>query len=264
MENNQNYNSELNGKIALVTGGTKGIGLVVANRLQAAGAKVIVTARNKSENPNPEHYFIAGDLSKTENIAKVVAEIEEKFGRIDILVNNMGANTSPGGGFSTLTDADWDHELQLNLFASIRLDKALLPKMIENKSGVIIHVSSTSGLFPIWEATMAYSTAKAALNMYSKALASEVASKGVRVITVSPGVTKTPAMEDFIINLAQQAGVTTEEMTNNLLQRLGGIPMGRMAEPEEVAEMIGFLVSPRASFSTGANYIIDGGNFPVA
>ena len=263
MENNQIYNTELKGKIALVTGGTKGIGKVIANKLSEAGAKIIVTARANAEDANPEHYFIAGDLSKSDNVAKAVNEINEKFGRVDILVNNMGANTSPGGGFSALTDEHWDHELQLNLLAAVRLDRGLLPKMLEQKSGVIIHVSSTSGMMPIWEATMAYSTAKAALNAYSKTLAGEVASQGVRVVTVSPGVTKTPAMTSFIEDLAKKSDITVDEMAKNLLQRLGGIPMGRMAEPEETAELVRFLVSPRASFITGANYVIDGGNFPV-
>ena len=263
MKNKQDYSKELKGKIAVVTGGTKGIGKAIADKLSQAGATVIVTARNKAKDANPDHYFIGGDLSNSVNVTKAANEIKEKFGTVDILVNNMGANTSPGGGYSTLTDEHWDHELQINLLAAVRLDRALLPKMLEQKSGVIIHVSSTSGMFPIWEATMAYSTSKAALNAYSKTLATEVASQGVRVITVSPGLNKTQAMSDFLEDLAQKANISVDEMTQNLMQRVGGVPLGRMADPEETAELVRFLVSPRASYITGANYAIDGGNFPV-
>lgn len=182
---------------------------------------------------------------------------------MDILVNNMGANTYPGDGFGNLSDEDWDQALQVNLLSSVRLDRALLPEMLVRKSGVIIHISSISGQFPIWESTMAYSAAKAALNAYSKALADETGPKGVRVVTVSPGLTKTEAMATFLKESADSAGVGVEEMTQNLFNRLGGVPLGRMADPEETAELVRFLVSPKASYITGANYIIDGGNFPV-
>lgn len=263
MKKNQDYNTELQGKIALVTGGTKGIGKAIADRLTQAGAKVIVTARNQAEDANPEHYFIAADLSKSEGTDKLVQEINKEFGKVDILVNNMGANTYPGGGFKVLTDEHWVDALQVNLLSSVRLDRALLPKMLEQKSGVIIHISSASGLLPIWEATMPYSAAKAALNAYSKTLSSEVSPQGVRVITVSPGLNKTQAMATFLEDLAKNANSTAEQMAKNLMERLGGVPLGRMAEPEETAELVNFLVSPRASYITGANYIIDGGNLPV-
>jgi NAD(P)-dependent dehydrogenase (short-subunit alcohol dehydrogenase family) len=263
MVNKQNQALELEGKVALVTGGTKGIGKAIADRLTQAGATVIVIARKDPEEAPVNQHFFAADLSESGEVARVVRQIHEQFGRVDILVNNMGANTFPGGGFSVLTDAHWDEALQVNLLASVRLDRALLPKMLEQKSGVIIHISSTSGLFPIWEATMPYSAAKAALNAYSKTLATEVAPQGVRVITVSPGLNKTHALNTFLSDTAKSAGISAEEMGQNLMNRLGGIPMGRMADPEETAELVYFLVSPRASFITGANYIIDGGNLPV-
>ena len=255
------YNTELEGKIALVTGGTKGIGKAIARRLAEAGAKVIVTARNRPMDST--YHFIEADLSLPADVAKVVHEINDVFGKVDILVNNMGANSYPGGGFNTLQDEHWDQALQVNLLSSVRLDRALLPKMLEQKSGVIIHISTTSSQFPIWEATMAYSSAKAALNAYSKMLASQVSGQGVRVVTVSPGLTKTEAMGTFLENLAKEANSTVEEVTNNLFGRVGGVPLGRMAAPEETAELVYFLVSPRASYITGANYAVDGGNFPV-
>jgi NAD(P)-dependent dehydrogenase (short-subunit alcohol dehydrogenase family) len=254
-------NKELNGKTALVTGGTKGIGKAIADKLTNMGATVIVTARNHPG--ESKHHFIAADLSLPADVNKVAQEIHTQYGGVDILVNNMGANTFPGGGFSTLTDEHWDEALQVNLLSSVRLDRALLPAMLAKKSGVIIHISSTSGQFPIWESTMAYSAAKAALNAYSKSLATEVTQQGVRVITVSPGLTKTAAMANFLEDLAAKANITVAEMTQGLFNRVGGVPMGRMAEPEETAELVGFLVSDRASYITGTNYAIDGGNFPV-
>lgn len=264
MESKQVNDVRLHGKIALVTGGTKGIGKAIVRRLEQAGATVIVTARNQPNEPDATYQFIAADLSRTEEVSKVASMINEQFGRLDILINNMGANTYPGGGFNTLTDEHWDQALQVNLLSSVRLDRALLPKMLEQKSGVIIHISTTSSQFPIWESTMAYSSAKAALNTYSKALATEVAAKGVRVITVSPGLNKTEAMAAFLEDYAKQANITVEEMTSRLFERVGGVPIGRMAEPEETAELICFLVSPAASYITGTNLVIDGGNFPVA
>jgi NAD(P)-dependent dehydrogenase (short-subunit alcohol dehydrogenase family) len=124
---------------------------------------------------------------------------------------------------------------------SVRLDRALLPKMLERKSGVIIHISSTSGQFPIWESTMAYSAAKSALNSYSKSLSDEAGPRGIRVVTVSPGLNRTEAMSAFLNDLAKQAGITFEEMTQNLFDRVGGVPLGRMADPEETAELVHFF-----------------------
>lgn len=263
MENIQSYSGELKGKIALVTGGTKGIGKAIADRLTNAGAKVIVTARNKQKDINPSHHFIAADLTLPESIRKVVDEINQKFEKIDILVNNAGANNGPAGGFSVLTDQDWENAMQMNLFTAIRFDKALLPKMLEQNSGVIIHISSGVGVLPIWQTTMPYAAAKAALNNYSKALANEVAGRGVRVVTVSPGAVKTESMEKFLQNLSEKSETTIEETTKQLIEQIGGIPLDRMGEAIEVAELVGFLASSRASYITGQNYFIDGGARPV-
>lgn len=260
--NKQSKNSDLTGKIALVTGGTKGIGKAIADRLSEAGATVIVTARNQPEE-NLKHYFIAADLTKSDQVPHLVAEINKKFGSVDILIDNIGGLTTPGGGFSTLTDEHWENEIQLNLLSAIRMDRALLPQMLEKKSGVIIHISTGSSKQPLWDINMAYAVSKAALNSYSKALASEVASQGIRVLTVLPGAVKTPMMVEFIEGIAKTAGITFDEATQGLFNKIGGVPMGRMAEPEEVAELVNFLASPAASYLTGSTYAVDGGALPT-
>lgn len=263
MQNEHASGLELEGKIALVTGGTKGIGKAIAQRLKQSGATVIITARSSTDEWGEDFHFMAADLSRAGEVTRLAMQINERFGGVDLLINNMGANHAPAGGFSTLSDEDWDQALQVNLLASVRLDRMLLPAMITRGSGVIVHISSTSGMFPLWDTTMAYSAAKAALNAYSKSLATEVAAQGVRVVTVSPGLTKTGAMSTFLKGLAATAGISTEEMTQQLLARVGGVPLGRMADPIEIAELVHFLVSPRASYITGANLAVDGGNFPV-
>lgn len=263
MQNEQNYNNELLGKIALVTGGTKGIGKAIADKLTQAGAKVIVVARNHAENPNSDHHFLAGDLSDALDTQRLVKQIVDQFGKVDILINNVGGLNSPGGGYSVLTDEHWEKELQVNLLSAVRLDRLLLPMMTEQKSGVIIHISSSSGLVPQWEANLVYGVAKSALNTYSKTLSNEVAIKGVRVLAVSPGPVKTEGMDKFLASYANNAGISVEQMTQIMMDKIGGIPMGRLAEPTEVAELVTFLVSQKAAYLTGANYMIDGGNIPL-
>ncbi len=262
MENNQ-INNSLRSKKALVTGGTKGIGQAIAYKLAQEGAQVIVTARNAPDNGGTAHHFIAADLTNPGEVAALAQEISEKFGGIDILINNVGGLTSPGGGFSALTDEHWETELQLNLLAAIRLDRALLPKMLEQKSGVIIHISSVASRQPLWNLNMAYAVSKAALNTYSKALSNELAPQGVRVMTVSPGATKTSAMEKVVQDFAAASGLSTDDAFQQMMRQFGSIPMGRMAEPGEVASLVHFLVSPAAAYLTGSDYAIDGGSLPV-
>ena len=250
----------LEGKTALVTGGSKGIGKAIAERLSEAGAKVIVAARTRPADANPEHHFIAADLARAEGATAVGKEVHEKFGGVDILIDNAGGLTSPSGGFSTLTDRHWDHELQFNLLSAIRLDREFLPGMLAKKAGVIVHISSASGRVPLWQINMAYAASKAALNSYSKALANEVAGQGVRVLTVSPGATATAGMVQFLEQFGGGSGASANEVFMELAAKLGGVPMGRMAEPEEIASLVGFLVSPAAAYLTSTNITIDGGS----
>ncbi|RYF10276.1 MAG: SDR family NAD(P)-dependent oxidoreductase, partial [Flavobacteriales bacterium] len=142
MEQQFNFNNELSGKIALITGGTKGAGKAIAERLQKAGATVITTARNAPEVAIAGQHFAIADLSKAEDAQKLVREVLSTYGRLDILINNLGSSVTPAGGFAALTDEDWVSTLQANLLAPVRLDRGFLPQMIERKSGVIIHIAS--------------------------------------------------------------------------------------------------------------------------
>jgi len=179
---------ELTGKVALVTGGTKGIGKAIADRLSQAGATVIVTARNHPGDEKLKHYFIAADITIASEADKMVWEINEKYGAIDILVNNMGGSNSPSGGLGVLTDEHWENDMQLNLHSVVRMDRAILPQMVEKNNGVIIHISSITGTLPVYESLGAYAVAKAALNNYSKSLSKEFTPKGIRIAAVSPGI----------------------------------------------------------------------------
>ena len=258
-----NFNNELSGKIALVTGGTKGTGRAIAKRFLQAGATVIITARNEPEEENKNLHFISADLSKPEGTQKVVDEVLAKYGRLDILVNNLGGSETPGGGFATLTDEDWEKTFQTNLFASVRLDRGFLQGMLQQKSGVIIHIASIQGRLPLYDSTLPYAAAKAGLINYSKSLSNEVSPKGVRVLTVSPGWIMTEAANRMMERIAESSDTSIEQATQNVMNALGGIPFGRAAHPEEVAELVGFLVSPRAAYLTGTEYVIDGGTIPT-
>lgn len=258
-----NFNNELSDKIALVTGGTKGTGRAIAERLLQTGATVIITARNAPELENGDLHFIASDLSTATGAQMVISKVLSNYGRLDILVNNLGGSATPAGGFAALSDEDWESVLQANLLAPIRLDRGFLPQMIERKNGVIIHIASIQAKLPLYDSTLPYAAAKAGLRNYSKSLSNEVTPKGVRVLTVSPGWINTTASETWLGEIARNSNSTIEEAQRSVMDALGGIPFGRPAEPAEVAELVGFLVSPRAGYLTGTEYVIDGGTVPT-
>ncbi len=252
----------LDGRRALVTGGSKGSGKAVVARLRELGADVWVTARSMPEGYERPDRFVEADTSTIEGTDVVAARIAEG-GALDILVHVVGGSSTPPGGFAVITDEQWLAELNLNLLGAVRLDRALLPTMAEVGSGVVLHVGSIQRQLPLHESTLPYAAAKAALRTYSKGLANELAPRGVRVTMISPGGIDTEAFEDFVGRLAEASGGSREEAEQGVYAALGGVPLGRFARTEEIADLVGFLVSDRASSIVGAEYVIDGGTVPT-
>ncbi|WP_294641382.1 SDR family oxidoreductase [uncultured Aureimonas sp.] len=255
---------DLSGRRAVVSGGTKGVGAAVVAALLAAGASVATAARTAPDTLPDGVRFMVADLVSAEGSAAFADFALSELGGVDILVNVLGGSNAPGGGFKALTDAIWANEIERNLMSAVRLDRAFLPGMIERGAGVVIHVTSIQRELPLSESTIAYAAAKAALSTYSKALSKEVSPKGVRVVRVSPGWIETEASVRLAERLAEEAGTDYEGGKRIIMQGLGGIPIGRPAKPEEVGDLVAFLVSPRAASITGTEYVIDGGTIPTA
>lgn len=225
---------------------------------------VVATARSVPDTAPDGVIYIAADLMTVGGCRAVADDVLARLGGIDFVINVLGGSSAPGGGFAVLDDGEWEAAINQNLMAAVRLDRALLPSMIEQGSGVVIHVTSIQHELPLPESTTAYAAAKAALSTYSKSLSKEVTPKGIRVVRVSPGWVETEAAVRLAERLAQNAGTDYEGGKKIIMDALGGIPLGRPALPQEVADLITFLVSPRAASITGTEYVIDGGTVPTA
>lgn len=254
----------LAGRRALVTAGTKGIGAAVVEALRENGVMVVTTARSVPVETSDGVSYIAADVTTAQGCTRVAEFALETLGGIDIVVHVLGGSHAPAGGFTSLTDGEWQKEIDLNLMPAVRLDRALLPTMLAQGGGVVVHVTSIQHELPLPESTTAYAAAKAALSTYSKALSKEVTPKGVRVVRISPGWVETEAAVALAERLAADAGTDYEGGKQIIMTSLGGIPLGRPAKPQEVADLIAFVVSARAGAITGTEYVIDGGTVPTA
>jgi NAD(P)-dependent dehydrogenase (short-subunit alcohol dehydrogenase family) len=243
---------QLRDSICLVTGSTSGIGRAVAELLDSEGATVVTVGRSGGD--------VQADLSKPGEPERVVRETVECHGRIDVLVNNVGAAYQRT--FEEVTDKQWDELWQLNVMSYVRSIRAVLPAMRERKAGVIVNVSSTSGKRP--SASMPdYSVTKAAVLSLSRLIADVYAKDGIRCNAVTPGPTATEAWLGEG-GLADQQAERSGKSRDDVLAAVGaGRPLGRLAEPEEIASVVAFLCSPRSSYVTGAAWSADGGTVPI-
>lgn len=258
----------LNGKTALVTGASRGIGLAVAEALAAEGVRVVGAARTIT--PQLEKVAaatVSADLSTQEGAVRIVDEAVRAVGGIDLLVNNVGggdADRMAIGGFLDIPVEQWGEIFDLNLFSAVWTTKAALPGIVERR-GAIVNVSSVNGRVPTG-APIGYAEAKAALTMFTKRLSEEVAPLGVRVNTVSPGVIGSSLWRDehrFGGKVAEAFGVPHGDLLASIPGQFG-IASGRIGEPEEVADLVAFLLSDRAANIHGADHVIDGGTLKAA
>lgn len=249
----------LAGLRVLVTGGSRGLGAATARRFVAAGATVLTASRTAPAD-DLGATFVRTDLRSERGIAELGRQVLDRVGGVDVLVNNAGAATGP---MPTLerSDASWLADLEMNLLSAVRLDRVLVPGMVERGSGVVVHVSSIASRLP-QPAEASYAAAKAALNTYSRELATSVGAHGVRVVCVLPGFVVTDGAADHLQHLADAQGVGIDTVQEQLVNELK-VPMGRPGDPEDVAELIAFLASRRAKWLTGAEFRVDGGILPT-
>lgn len=247
MSSKLDLSKEFTGRRALVTGGTRGIGAAIAQRLIDAGAEVVVAARSRSDVTPTAAKFVSGDLSTNEGAKAIGTQALKVLGGLDILVNNAGGSRAFLGGSETIPDEEWQRDLNLNLLAAVRLTNAVLPALRNSKVASIVNISSTAATMP-FPFDVHYGAAKAGLDYYSRTLAVELGASGIRVNVVSPGPISTPNADE----LRQQLPISGDEWFQY-------VPLGRFGETEDIAEVVALLASDRGKFLTGVNYRVDGG-----
>jgi putative oxidoreductase len=258
--------TELQGRVAVVTGASRGIGLAIAEALSREGAQVIAGAREPGERLATLDRVtpVAVDLATVDGPGRLVDRAVSEFGGIDVLVNNVGAFEARTAGFAAISDDDWQRTFEINLLSAVRAIRAALPSLVE-RGGAIVNVSSINARVP-QPPVVDYAAAKAALTNLSRALAEELGPKGVRVNTVSPGPTRTPAWEaagGFGATLAEAAGTSVEQFLADF-PAAAGLSTDRMSEPEEIAAVVVLLASGAARNVNGSDYVIDGGQAKAA
>lgn len=258
----------ISGKTALVTGASRGIGLAIAQTLAAEGVRVVGAARTVTpELEKAAAATVAVDLGTLEGARSAVDEALTAVGGIDFLVNNVGGGDRDGlslGGFLDVEDEQWQRVFDLNLFSAVWTTKAALPSILDRK-GAIVSVSSINARVPTGS-PVGYAEAKAALTQFGKRLSEELAPRGVRVNTVSPGLTASPLWTDpegFGGAVATAFGMAHADLFTTLPGQFG-VASGRFSEPQEVADLVAFLLSERAANIHGADYVIDGGTLKAA
>jgi NAD(P)-dependent dehydrogenase (short-subunit alcohol dehydrogenase family) len=253
----------LNDKVAVVTGASKGIGMAATQALADEGAKVIAGARSTSSLLGLENVTaVEVDLSEPGGPGRLVQRAIDDHGRIDVLVNSIGAVKLRMDGFLALTDEDFEWAFRMNFFTGLRATRAALAQMTKQGSGVIINMASVNAFFEPDGGTIDYGAAKAAVLNLSKSLAQEYGPQGIRVTAISPGPVGTDLWlgdQGVAATVARATGVDVDTARENVVTGIGGFATGRFTTPEEVATLIVLLASERTANVTGANFVIDGG-----
>jgi NAD(P)-dependent dehydrogenase (short-subunit alcohol dehydrogenase family) len=251
---------ELTGKVAVVTGASKGIGLAVTRLLAAEGAAVVAGARSVDALDGLDGVDgFAVDLGRPGGPEALIAHAVERHGRVDVLVNNVGRVQLRLDGFLATTDADFEASLQINFFAALRATRAAVAAMLGQGGGAIVNVASVNAFFQPDGLVVDYGAAKAALLNTAKALSQELGPKGIRINSVSPGQVATDLWlgdHGVAATIGQATGTDPAAVRE---QAVAAIATGRFSTPDEVAALVALLASPRTANVTGANYVIDGG-----
>jgi NAD(P)-dependent dehydrogenase (short-subunit alcohol dehydrogenase family) len=253
----------LAGKVAVVTGAGAGIGLAITNALAEEGAHVIAGSRSTETLDGLDRVTaVAGDLTEPSAPEQLIRRAVDDHGRLDVLVNNVGAVRLRLEGFLAMSDEDFEWALQLNFFISLRATRAALGHLVVHGGGAIVNVASVNAFYHPDGAVIDYGAAKAALVNLTKALSQEFGPKGVRINAVSPGPVDTNLWlgeHGVAETVAAATGVDAATARERIVAGMGGIPSGRFTTPAEVATLVVLLASPRTANVTGANYVIDGG-----